>query len=130
MRARDDDPVRVLFDFTSPPLERLARDRACRPAPDVPAAFGWSPVIAIAEHEKQNVAGDEAVALPVTFDRERPALAVHLRVLGIESLRIDPFPEPPLRVFAGPARIVVAEQMVDLLDTVLLRRRELRHDRR
>src|SRR5688572_6071008 len=109
MRAGDDDLVGVRFDVALPRLERVARVRTGRIAAVVAAALGRAAVVAVAHHEKEDVAGGEAVALPRPFGLERPPVGVDARVLGAFARRVDPLPEPPLRVFARSARVVIAE---------------------
>ena len=118
------------FDHAPPPFESLAGHRPCRPAAVRRPPLRRTAVVAIAHHQEQDVAGDEAVALPVALDRIRPPLAMHLRELWIQPFRIDPFAKPPLRILARAAAIVIAEQLIDLLDPMLLRRSQLFDHRR
>ena len=65
--GRDDDLVLVALDLLLPPDKGLVRDRASRVAAPVAASDRRPAVVAVAHHQKEDVADPKRVSLPGAF---------------------------------------------------------------
>ena len=125
--CRDDERVRIGLDQALPPRERRPRDRPGRIAPSRSPPDRRPAVVAIPHHQEQEIPHAERIPLPRALDGIGPALRMDAGVLRVFAGRVHPLAKPPLARLIGPARIVVADQIVEVLPRMPAGSGELPH---
>lgn len=125
---RDDDRITVLFNHVRPPLERLQGDHATGVAAERAAAHRLRRLVAVAEHQEQQVAHPERVPFPGPAHGIRTGIGVHAGVHRVRAQRIDPLLPPPGIRFGKPTAIMVSAHRVHIFAPVLTHRGELPAD--
>ena len=109
------------LDRLPPSVERFSRHRARGIAAFLSPANGRTAVVAVAHHEKKQIADAKRIPLPRPTDRIAPPLWVHTGKFRVLARWSNPLAKPPLRFLTRAGGVVVARKIVKVLAPVLRR---------